>query len=426
MNDKTDRHSDLPCARVGDAIPPWREGCLDLHHINTGAGDAGFFILPDGTTLLFDAGELDPTTERYNSPRQAAPKPDGSRRPFEWISDYIRRVHPTPQDPVLDYAILTHFHEDHLGEAHTRAPTHPKGGFLKTGFTGVCSELPVKKVIDRGHPAYDYPIRLDSDRLKGHFRENPAFKAELRMIENYLRFLDWIQSKGTTVEAFRPGALDQISLQKRPDGFPDFECRIVCANGELWSGDQGETRQLFPDVETLEIARFPSENACSAVTLFKVGKFTYFNGADIPGIPHIGDPEWTDVESPVAEVVGPVDVQVLNHHGYRNTQNQDFTRTLSPRVFVQQNWSADQPGHDVLLRMISEKIYPGPRDLFATNMLDANRHVIGPRIDSAFRSTSGHILVRVEPDGRRYWVLILDDSDPRSHLKEVFGPYAAR
>ena len=150
------------------------------------------------------------------------------------------------------------------------------------------------------------------------------------------------------------------------------------------------------------------------------------NGADIPGISNIGQPEWCDVESPVAEVVGPVDVQVLNHHGYRNTQNETFTRTLSPRVYIQQNWSADQPGHDVFLRMISEKIYPGPRDLFATNMLDSTKQVIGPRMDTAYRSMSGHVLLRVEPGGKRYWVLILDDTDPDCKLKDVFGPYATR
>ena len=127
------------------------------------------YELPDGTTLLFDAGELDPTTDRYNSPRQTPPKPDGTRRPFEWITDYIRRMHPDPQNPVLDYGVRTHFHDDHLGDAHSMAPAHREGGFLRTGFIRVCSEFPVRKIIDRGHPDYDYPIHHESDRLKRHF-----------------------------------------------------------------------------------------------------------------------------------------------------------------------------------------------------------------------------------------------------------------
>ena len=36
-------------------LPPWQEGCLDIHLINTGKGESTFYILPDGTTMLIDA-----------------------------------------------------------------------------------------------------------------------------------------------------------------------------------------------------------------------------------------------------------------------------------------------------------------------------------------------------------------------------------
>ena len=36
-------------------LPRWERGMLDIHQINTGTGNAAFFILPDGTTLLLDA-----------------------------------------------------------------------------------------------------------------------------------------------------------------------------------------------------------------------------------------------------------------------------------------------------------------------------------------------------------------------------------
>ena len=44
-------------AIIGQPMPSWEPGYLDLHHINTGVGDAAFYVFPDGTTLLFDAGE---------------------------------------------------------------------------------------------------------------------------------------------------------------------------------------------------------------------------------------------------------------------------------------------------------------------------------------------------------------------------------
>ncbi|MDN3656701.1 hypothetical protein QWZ08_13735 [Ferruginibacter paludis] len=45
----------------GRSLPPWQEGYLDLRHINTVRGKAAFYIFPDGTTMLFDTGELDPS-----------------------------------------------------------------------------------------------------------------------------------------------------------------------------------------------------------------------------------------------------------------------------------------------------------------------------------------------------------------------------
>ena len=36
----------------------WKEGYLDIHHIVTGSGDCVFSVMPDGTTLLVDAGDI--------------------------------------------------------------------------------------------------------------------------------------------------------------------------------------------------------------------------------------------------------------------------------------------------------------------------------------------------------------------------------
>lgn len=42
---------EAPAADGGAAsLAPWSPGTLDIHHINTGQGNATFFVLPDGTT----------------------------------------------------------------------------------------------------------------------------------------------------------------------------------------------------------------------------------------------------------------------------------------------------------------------------------------------------------------------------------------
>src|SRR5688572_9829679 len=87
--------SSMLAQEVGQLLPPWQTGYLDIHHINTGHGDAAFYIFPDGTTMLLDAGEMDPTSPRANSPRNAKLHPNSSKRAYEWIADYIRIFHPS-------------------------------------------------------------------------------------------------------------------------------------------------------------------------------------------------------------------------------------------------------------------------------------------------------------------------------------------
>ena len=69
---------------VGEILPGWTKGTLDIHHINTGKGESALFILPDGTTMLVDAGAT-----RRPKPRVTDAKPNDRRTPGEWISRYI-------------------------------------------------------------------------------------------------------------------------------------------------------------------------------------------------------------------------------------------------------------------------------------------------------------------------------------------------
>ncbi len=86
-------------------------------------------------------------------------------------------------------------------------------------------------------------------------------------------------------------------------------------------------------------------------------------------------------------------------------------------------------------RMLSERIYPGPRDIFMTNavwpgrrehmvklygesetvwLLDQFAHVAG---------CQGHVLVRVAAGGEHYHVLVLDDRAESHQVVSVHGPY---
>jgi glyoxylase-like metal-dependent hydrolase (beta-lactamase superfamily II) len=117
---------------VGDILADWTFGTLDIHHINTGRGDATFMIFPDGTTMIYDAGSQDPTEPRTNSPRNTLPKPSGDRAPGEWIARYIEHIHPDRSSPVVDYAVISHFHGDHMGTLSSVSPLSKTGKYRLT------------------------------------------------------------------------------------------------------------------------------------------------------------------------------------------------------------------------------------------------------------------------------------------------------
>lgn len=408
-------------------LPAWTPGTLDIHHISTGMGVATLFIFPDGTTMLLDAGELDRSDPRTHSPRNTPPHPNPSRLTHEWIAHYVRLMLPHEPQPTLDYALITHFHDDHMGCITDLAPLSPTGAYRQSGITGVGDLLPIRTLIDRGH---SYPFALDDPFVTAWIAQHPhmldPYRKFSKTMQNYFRFIEWQQAhNGMHVAQAQAGRTDQIVLRRQAENYPDLQIRIVCANGEVWTGQGNEKVGYIPPVEELvHTGHLPDENLFSIGVLVCYGPFRYWNGADIPGIVELDTPPWCDLETPVARAIGAVDVHVLNHHGYLNTHNEFYVRTLRPRVMVHQVWSADQPGHSVLRRLTSTYLYPGPRDLFATDMLEATRIVIGDLIDRAYKSQHGHVLVRVEPGGR-YGVIVLDDGEENCPVKAVYGPYEA-
>lgn len=96
----------LPSLTEAQEMPAWQKGWMDIHHIATGKGENCFFVFPDGTTMLVDAG--DETNGRFLCPAY----PDASRTPGQWVAAYIGHFAAgTPgHGKDVDYFQLTHFH----------------------------------------------------------------------------------------------------------------------------------------------------------------------------------------------------------------------------------------------------------------------------------------------------------------------------
>lgn len=401
----------------GMPLPPWKEGYLDLHHINTGRGNAAFYIFPDGTTMLFDAGELDPTNPRTLSRRNTPIKPDSSKHPYEWIAQYIQQVSPLKEKAVIDYAVISHFHDDHFGSWYTGAPASPDGKYALTGITGVGTLVPISFLVTRD---YNYPVPVASVLQK------MAGSSYAKTWDNYQAFIQSRKAKGLRAEFLKAGSRTQFTLRHQAKNYPSFYLQNVKSNGDIWTGKDSGTVPHFPPIDTADNKTWPDENALSNVLVIHYGPFSYYTGGDCPGNVFLGDAQWRDVETPVAKAVGEVDVATMDHHGNRDAVNAFQVQTFKPNVWIEQVWTADHPGHETLIRVTSPFLYPAKRDLFATNMMQANKDVIGPLVDQSYQSMQGHIVVRVIPGGKEYYIIILDDNQQELHVKKVFGPYASK
>jgi len=400
----------------GQPLPGWKPGYLDLHHINTGRGNAAFFILPDGTNLLVDAGELDPTAPRTSSPRSTPIRPNASKTPCEWITDYIKQFSPQKELTVIDYALITHFHDDHFGSWYPGAPLSLNKKFVRTGIAGVADLIPMHLLLTRD---YHYPV--DPDSLLKKLPADNHFK------KTWANYISLIQSapNGLKNEFLQAGSATQIHLLHAAADYPSFQIRNLKSNGLIWTGKDSSVLQHFPSIDLKNPGSWPDENTLSNAILISYGGFLYYTGGDNPGNVFLGDSSWRDVETSLAAATGPVDIATMDHHGNRDAVNANFIQTLQPRVWIQQTWTADHPGHEVLIRIMS-KLYAGPRDLFVTNIMEATKIVIGPLIDQAYKSQQGHILVRVLPGGKTYYIIILDDAATSRLVKAVFGPYQTK
>jgi len=381
-----------------ERLDPWTVGTLEIHQISTGRGNSAFFIFPDGTTLLVDAGAAGdglPETD---------PHPNKSRSPGAWIARYISRHIPAGSSG-LDYALITHFHADHMGQINPSSPLSENGAYRLSGITEVDAAWPIRCLIDRGWPDYTYPAPFKDQTMA-----------------NYRKFLQTRTRTGMRVERFKSGAVNQIRLLKDPSRYPTFEIRNIIGNGEIWTGEAEFSRQIFPPLEALATEDYPNENMCSLGFRLQYGRFRYFTGGDLPGTPDPGFPAWHAPELALAGVLGPINVHVANMHGSMGEESEGFLRTLRSTVLIVPSWAPSHPAPDVLKRVMNSRLPPSPRYVFLTDLRDAARIVIGQRANQ-LAGPPGHVVVRVDPEGQTYRVFVLDNRDERDRVLTVKGPF---
>jgi beta-lactamase superfamily II metal-dependent hydrolase len=374
-----------PDPTPAEYLPDWREGYLDIHHIATGQGDCTFIICPDGTTMLVDAGDVGGKYDASITPAV----PDESKTPGEWIADYVNHFSKDlPVPGTLDYAWITHFHGDHIGNVNTaKAGTN---GYKLCGITMVGEHVAIKKIVDRGWPDYNFPSRAAIEGESGGFWKD------------YYAFLNYLKDhQGTEIDKFATGSNTQFVLKHKAAQYGDFSVRNIYANGILWTGTGANARTLYTASDVSD------ENMHSCVIKMSYGSFSYFAGGDLSGYNH---PNYAskkrEIEVPVGQVAGKVTVLKANHHGTYESTQPDFLRSLTPQAIVITACHVLHPDAGPLSRMVDPLVYEGDRSIYTTRYTDGHKSKLGAAGNVI--KPAGHIVVRAYAGGAKYRMFVLD------------------
>ena len=371
------------------SLEPWSEGYLDIHSITSGAGECTLVIMPDGTSMMIDAGEYVGSDEKA-----VARKPSADVRAFKVYTAYARYFLTATGHSWLDYFLLTHYHIDHMGQKRDSFGTSGNG-YCRSGVMAVYDDLPILKLVDRCGPS-STPSTDDY---------SPVIYEEFRKFAEYRRAAD-----GMAWYQINLNASGNYAKQFVPKYNPSCGCTVynLGGNGKYWNGSG------FGN------ATVSTENAACASVLVSYGDFDYLNTGDLG--------TQAGMLQLIASGVGKkVEAMKAAHHLYYNTFSDAATAaSLQPKVTVAQIFDSDKPGDP------SFSMYRQYGDVFCTNLhpgrLDNSAEIKGGTpvvgLGSQVRDYGGHFVIRVSPGGSQFYVYKLRDTDFSYTVEAVYGPYS--
>lgn len=392
-------------SEVGEPYVGWKKGEVDIHHIYTGRGESSFLILPDGTSLLIDAGDWDPGAEVYAYMTPLLP--DSSKRAGEWIADYVKSVNPGYDH--VDYLLISHFHSDHIGDARKGAGVTQlrQPNYQLSGIAQVGEYVSFRQLIDRAYPTYDYPLPMDADAD----------------ITNYRKFVEWkMKAEGMEAASFQVGADDQIVLRREPLTYPGFSITNLFSNGTVWNEADNRIDTVYRQAYQ-KSDHYWNENTMSNGIKLAYGPFVYYSGGDLSGDVYDADGGLIDIEAYVGERFGPVDVCKANHHAYKDAMTPGFVKHMQARAYIVPVWDHEHIQPAIIARMADRELNQAESKVFFTDFPEVLKDKYGEMPWMNQIVDSGHVVVKVFDGGKQYKIYVLDATNSNRTVRAIYGPY---
>jgi competence protein ComEC len=235
---------------------------LDIYFIDVEGGQSTLLVMPTGQSLLIDSGY----------PGFAGRDPDRIMRAVE--AAHLSRI---------DFLVITHFHEDHVG-----------------GVAELARRIPIETFVD-----YGAPVQTASEVVATFNAYEAVRRTRRHMVA-------------------APG--DRLPFQSR-----DVEVNVVAADGARLAmplDGAGASNPACTQFEHRQINR--TENPRSLVLRVRFGAFRFLDPGDLDSNT-LGD-----LVCPI-NLIGEVDAYLVAHHGSSDTNIPVLLPALRPRVAVVNN-----------------------------------------------------------------------------------------
>jgi competence protein ComEC len=271
---------------VSSWAAPKTDKSLHIYFIDVEGGQATLFVTPAGQSLLIDTGW-----------------PGNNGRDADRIAATARRAGISK----VDYVLITHFHDDHVGGVPQLVARIPVGTLIDHGDNRETTDAAVKD-----WQAYQAVLAT------GRYKRVSAKPADVLPIKGMQATI--ISSDAALIEKPLPGA--------------------------------GQDNPYCKDAE-----QFPAD---TTENLRSLGTFVNFGKLRILDLGDLTHDKEMQLMCPVNKI-GKIDIYIVSHHGWAQSSSLPFVYGLAPRVAIMDN-GAKKGGTPSILDIIRKS--PGLEDLW--------------------------------------------------------------